>query len=296
MDPLVLYPLALLLLIYRVGCAKQREIPFLALFLAAGAALALYEHADMLLMLTGILVFNGMVSTYHSKENYAFLILAVFLIIPISYFTAFVSQMMLLGFLSGAYFFMGQANRAGADVERRRDVVQIILGLAFIAAFAFEPALYVRLILISAILVASLIGNFSVRNRKSTISRTLHSFERSGANLGQGAMWLAAGALVAMSFLNNTGLVAALVALFVGDASATLVGTTYRKPLPYNSKKSIAGTFAYFLTTAIVSFPFVGYLGLLTGAVAALVESSPVHIDDNFDTVVVLTAEDQLMF
>jgi dolichol kinase len=302
MDPLVLYALVLLLLAYRVMCAKRREIAYLVVFLVAGAALALYEGADPLLMLLGVLIFNGMVSTYHSRANYAYFLLAVFFVLPTLipqpfgmaastyyYSPTLIPQAMLLGFMSGAYFFMGRTGGASVSVERKRDMIQMVLGLAILGSFVFISAFFVRGLLAPAIIAASAIGNFSVSNRKSAISRALHSFERGGAILGQGAMWLAAGTLAAMSFLNNAGLAAVLAAIFIGDAAATLVGTAYKKPLPYNKKKSAAGTLAYFAATALFSFPFAGYLGLLVGAVAALAESFPIHIDDNFDTAVLLT-------
>jgi dolichol kinase len=289
MDPLALYATVLLLLAYRLMHAKSREVALLVVFLAAGVALALYEGIDPLLMLLGVLIFNGMVSTYPSRANYAYFLLAVLFAISIYYSTTAISQAMFLGFISGAYFFMGRASRASVSVERRRDIIQMLLGLAILGGFVFISASFVRLLLVFAIIAASAIGNFSASNRKSAISRALHSFERGGAILGQGALWLAAGTLSAMSFLDNAGLAAVLAAIFVGDAAATLVGTAYKKPLPYNKKKSAAGTLAYFVATALFSFPFAGYLGLLVGAVAALAESLPVHIDDNFDTAVLLT-------
>ena len=289
MDSIVLYALALLLLVHRFMCTKRKPAVFLTAALAAGAALALYEGADVLLMLLGILIFNGLVSTYRSRENYAFFLLAMIFVVPFYYLTTLVSQALLLGFLSGAYLFAGQNERASTTVERRRDVIQTILGLALISLFAFFPSAYVKLLLIAAILVASLLGGFSVRNRKSKVSKLLHLLERSGAVLGQGAMWLAAGALVAISFLNGAAMVAVLIAIFIGDAMATLIGTTYRKPLPYNKRKSIAGTLGYFAATAIIAFPFVGYACLLVALVGAVMESLPTHIDDNFDTAVALT-------
>lgn len=290
MDSIVLYALAFLLVVHKLfSCPKKRDLEFLAAFLIAGTALALYEGADLLLMLSGVLIFNGMVTTYHSKKNYAFFLLAVFFIAPIYHSTTLIAQMMLAGFMSGAYFFVGHSKRADISIEKKRDIAQVILGMAFILAFAFLAETYVKLLLIAAILLFSAIGNFSVSNKKNLFSKTLHSFERSGTILGQGAMWLAAGALVAMSFLNNTGLVAVLVAILLGDAVATLVGTSYKKPLPYNKGKSIWGTLSYFVTTAVISFPFVGYIGIAIALVAALIESAPRHIDDNFDTAVALT-------
>ncbi len=290
MDSIVLYALALLLLVHRFMCTKRKPAVFLTAALAAGAALALYEGADVLLMLLGILIFNGLVSTYRSRENYAFFLLAIIFAVPFYYLITLVSQTALLGLLSGAYLFLGRSRRSSVIVEKRRDVVQIILGLALVSLFAVFPVAYVKLLLIVAILVSSTLINFSMRNRKSRVSKLLHSFERGGAVLGQGAMWLAAGTLVIVSFLNGAVMIAALIAIFVGDAIATLMGTEYKTPLPYNKKKSIAGTLGYFAATAVIAFPFIGYACLLVALVGALVESLPRHIDDNFDTAIALTA------
>lgn len=286
----ILFVIALLLFVRRIMAVKGKAgFVFLMVFLAAGTALALYESATLSVMLLGILVFNGLVSTYRSKENYAFFLLAVFFVMPIYNSVQLIAQSMLLGFLSGAYFFTKRVETRNVLVERRRDMVQIVIGLAFIVAFAATAAFYVTQLLVVAILVASLIGNFSLSNKKNAISRMLHSFERRGAVLGRGAMWLAAGTLFAIAFLPGKQVVAVLAAIFIGDAVATLVGTVYGSRLPYNRRKSVSGTAAYFLSTALVSFPFIGYAGILTALVAALAESLPKHVDDNFDTAVVLS-------
>ncbi|MDE1874417.1 MAG: hypothetical protein KGI04_04890 [Candidatus Micrarchaeota archaeon] len=289
MDSVLVYALVFLLLVHRFISIGRRAFAVLVIFLVAGAALALYEGADAFLMLLGVLIFSGMASTYRSKENYAFFLLAVFFVVPLHYFTTLVPQAMLLGLLSGASLFLTHARRASTEVERKRDVAQIAMGLAFITAFVLIAAVYVRLLLIAAILLASLAGNYGVSNKRGIVSRALHSFERSDAVLGQGAMWLAAGTLFAMSFLGNMALAAVLVAIFVGDAVATLVGTRYRLPLPYNAKKSLWGSLAYFAAVSVIAFPFVGYLSLPVAFVGSLVESAPSLIDDNFDTSVTLT-------
>ncbi len=290
MDSIVLYAIALLLLVYRLMYAKRKDAAFLAVSLAAGAVLAVYVNADLLLMLLGILIFNGLASTYHSKTNYAFFFLALFFTYLVYSTPELLAQAMLLGFLSAAYFFTKHSKRMNVDIERKRDIAQVVLGFGFIASFLFVPGEYVRLALMLAILVFSFVGNYSSSNRKSTLSKVLYSFEREDAILGQGAMWLAAGALVALSFLNDRGLAAVLIAIFLGDAVATLVGTSLGKPrLPYNKDKSVPGTVAYFLVTAVAAFPIIGYPALPIALVAALVESKPKHIDDNLDTAVILT-------
>lgn len=286
----LLYTIAFLLLVRRAMCYNwKKELSFLLLFLAAGAALAVYENASLAIMLAGIMVFNGMASSYHSRENYAFFVLAILFIMPIYAMTLLISQSMLLGLLSCAYFFSKPAKRTSVAVERRRDAIQVVMGLALICAFALFAALYVKVAIILAILLGSVVGNYSVRNKKSAISKRLHALERKDAVLGQGAVWLTVGTLVALSFLNSGQIIAVLAAVFVGDAVATIVGTTYKHPLPYNKGKSVEGTLAYFFVAALLSFPFIGYAGVAAALVGALVESSPKHVDDNFDTALALT-------
>ena len=286
----LLFVIAALLLVYKRICTKKKyELSLLLLFLIAGTVLALYEKADLAIMLLGIIVFNGIASTYRSKENYVFFLLAIFFILPNLTLSLLISQSMLLGFLSCTFFFNKHTARLSAAAERRRDIIQMLMGLVAVFSFAAFAAVYVKVALMLLIIIFSVLGNFSVRNTKSGISRFLNSLERRDAMFGQGAMWLAIGTLVAFSFLSGRIIIAVLAAVFVGDAAATIVGTFYRRPLPYNKKKSVWGTVAYFVVTSLLTFPFVGYVGIATAAVGALVESAPQHIDDNLDTAVVLT-------
>jgi phytol kinase len=285
----VLYAIAILLFVRRAIISNsKKDILFLMAFLAAGVALAFYENASISIMVEGILIFNGVVSSYHSKDNYLLSLLAVFFILPFSPFATLLSQSMLLGFLSGAYFFLESNHISSSKIEKMRDVVQIIFGIMFVAAFAIFQKIHFTIAVMLLILVASAIGNYSTSNKKSGVSKILYAFERKNATFGQGAMWLAMGTLAALSFLSTNQIIAVVSAVIVGDAVATLAGTAIRIPIPYNKRKSVVGTAAYFISASVMSFPFIGPAGILTSLVAALVESAPKQIDDNFDTAVVL--------
>lgn len=288
----MLYLLIFLLLARKTVTLEKKKVKigvcFLLSFLAIGAALALYEGADIALMISGILIFNGVVSSYHSKENYAFFILALFFLSRIYYFSTLISQVVLLGFLSGAYVFLKPNKRYGDRVELRRDFIQILCGIVLICVLVIFSQVYVKLFLVLLVLAASTVGNYGVRNKNGWISNKLYALERKNAVLGQGAMWLAMGTMAATSFLSGNQLVAVLSAILIGDAAATIAGMLYKVPIPYNRSKSVVGTAAYFISTAVVSFPFIGYAAILTALVAALVESAPKQIDDNFDTAIVL--------
>lgn len=270
---------------------RKSDLVWLAAFLAAGFLLASCEGADAWAMLIGIALFSSIAATLGSLENYAMLAVAV------AYFSVFggtpslVAQAVLLGFLSRARSFMKENSSREAEAERRRDLVQIAIGAALVAAFAVLSYADASLFLLGGILLGLLLSNYAISNRKSGMSSLLHSLERENAAFGQGAMWLALGALVAISFLGQKEAIALLASIFIGDAVATLVGTRYGSlGLPYNGKKSVAGSAAYFAAALLVSFPFIGYAAVLTSLAAALVESLPRQIDDNFDTSVALTA------
>ncbi len=287
---LLLYLLALVLLAYRLYISQTRkEVLLLLACIAAGSVLAAYEGVNIAILLAGIMIFSCMASTYHTKDNYLTVLIALFYIADFYTLPTFMAQAMFLGILSGAFFFMKSNKDRNFRLERRRDIFQILLGLILIAAFCFIPQAYAKLMVILLATLASPIGNYAIMNKKSSVSKAVYSLERRGAALGQGALWLLMGTLLAISFLSATEVIAVIASIFIGDSVATLVGTTYKSPLPYNKKKSISGTLSYFVSAAVLSFPFVGYVGLLTAACAAIVESFPKQIDDNFDTAFALT-------
>lgn len=286
---IILYAIAVLLAINRLSCAKRKE----ALFLLAGAGaltlLAYAEGADVITMLVGLLVFNGLAYSYGTRRNYAYLALAVMFVLFMENVPQLAAQAMLFGFLSNSYAFVRRSPRKSARVERERDLVQAGLGIGFVVVFAVAGGADAMYVAVYAILAASLLGNYASLGGRGRVSSFLLSLEREKAAFGQGAFWLAAGVLLAISFLAPDTALAVIVAIVLGDAAATLAGMRYRIALPYNRKKSMVGTAAYFIVASIASFPFVGVLGVGIAALGAIMESLPMHIDDNFDTSLVLT-------
>ncbi len=287
---IILGAIAILLLAYRVGCAKRRELLFLLAAGIAAAGLAYVEGTSIVTMLLGLLIFNGLAHSYGTRNNYLYLALAAMFVLFMQSAAQLAAQAMLLGFLSSAYLFARRAHRSNPALETNRDIAQAALGICFVAIFAITGASAAEYAAVYAILAASLLANYAASGRKSRVSAFLRSLEREGAAFGQGAMWLATGTLVAVSFLPAELVLPVLAAIILGDAVATLAGTRYPMALPYNKDKSVTGTLAYFAAAAAVSVPFVGMLGLLVAALGAIVESLPLHLDDNFDTSVVLTA------
>jgi dolichol kinase len=80
-----------------------------------------------------------------------------------------------------------------------------------------------------------------------------------------------------------------LSAILIADPLATLVGIKVGGvKIPYNRDKTISGFVAYFLVVFAISFIFARQLSILIALIAAVVESLPMHMDDNFDVPLVL--------
>ncbi len=268
---------------------RKSDLLYLVAFLAAGFALASLEGSDAGALLVGILVFGGAAATLGSKASYALLGVAAAYVFLLSGAPSLIAQAALLGFLSRSRSFMEKGSTSDARRETRRDVVQILIGLVLVGVFALSDYAGAKLFLIAGVLLGLLLSDYAISRPKGGASRLLRSLERRGAAFGQGAMWLALGALLAISFLNRNESIALLASIFIGDAVATIVGVKYGGiALPYNRKKSVAGSAAYFAAALLVSFPFLGYAAALTSLAGALMEGLPSYLDDNFDTAVAL--------
>ncbi len=289
MDYLLVLAIAALLTYRAVTSRKWTDTPLLLCFMLAALAAAAYEHADVGTVLLGVVSFNALASTVGSKANYAFLAICAAYALAFSGAPSLVAQAMLLGFLSMAGSFSGGGVVGGSRRETRRDFVQIAIGAALIIPFALLDYADARLFLIFAVLLGLLISDLAISNRRSKFSRFLYGLERKGVVFGRGAMWLALGALVAIVFLGSREAIVLLLAIFIGDAAATIIGMRCGSTaLPYNRKKSALGSAAYFAITLALAFPLIGYAAIPVSLAAALVESLPRHIDDNFDTAVAI--------
>ena len=74
-----------------------------------------------------------------------------------------------------------------------------------------------------------------------------------------------------------------IIAVFFGDSAATIVGISARRaaPLPYNRHKTIVGTLAFFIVTAVLGYFLIGAYAILLAAILALIEGLYISIDDN---------------
>ncbi len=171
----------------------------------------------------------------------------------------------------------------GNDKHREitRDIVQIGAGVAMILLVLTMGEGHGR--------IAITMAGFPA----STIAKTLFSLERESSPLGMGAIWFAAGMLIALGMVDSTHVLAVIIfATTIGDSMATLFGIRIRSPrIPYNRRKSVAGFMAIFAFSGIFGYFMIGYAGLGIGVISAVVESVAYYpFDDNFILPVILGA------
>ena len=267
----------------------------LLIVLVVGGLIAAYENANLPIMILLILLFAAMAINYERRSEIIFVLLGLFGLLYVVHYAInirFAAQAMLLGILAGIRRNVTKNHEKDGKVEIRRDVFQIISGIVFIAAFYYVNISHATLIFLIIIMLGISLGNYAIRFKKSILSRVLYLFERKEILFGYGALWLALGSLVAISFASLPYLLVIFGFLFISDSLASIVGVIFGKPkLPYNEKKSIAGTIAYFLSGFVIAVFFVNPLiAIVLSFIAAIAESFPYHIDDNFDIAVVITA------
>ncbi len=172
-----------------------------------------------------------------------------------------------------------------SNVEVRRDILQILSGIALIFAFFVLPQIYIKVTLVFLVILAIFLLNFSGIYRDSGLSKFIMSFERKNVQPGIGSLWYIAGVLLLMGLTGGTG--ALLVGVFcmaIGDSVATIVGMNIRTfRLPYNRKKSFGGFASMLLVTSLFAYFFFGAFYIIYAIIATVAESvSGYPVDDNF--------------
>ncbi len=176
--------------------------------------------------------------------------------------------------------------KKGKDVKKEtyRDYFQIGSGLILlITLFVFKDKA-IPLILF-AVLIIYAAGNSLSIYKSSKISELIYKMERENVQLGIGAMYLAAGFLLIVSFIRSIPLlyVAAFI-LLIGDSLATILGIRFGKTkLIYNKKKSVIGLAAMVIPAFIFGTFIIGPLSsFIYTFFSGLVESAPLKLlDDN---------------
>ncbi len=166
--------------------------------------------------------------------------------------------------------------------ELRRDYLQILMGAALVAALGLMgiSGFYLSFYLV-------LLGIFGIAfsaNSKSKSLSVLRNLEKNGVFYGRGAIFLAIGFTILMSLYPDfrVAMFGIAVLLFC-DPIATIFGLRFgrKAKLPYNKKKSYAGTLSYFILGSVFGVLLIGYIGIPIALLLALFESLGNKLDDN---------------
>lgn len=177
--------------------------------------------------------------------------------------------------------------------EMNRDLLQIGGGIIMIALILIFGHGHGRIAISISVFPLYIVGNYYSLFPGSFLGKFLMSLERPSTPLGLGAIWFAAGTLIAFGTVNSTYILAIIVFVTtIGDSLATLFGSIIKSPkLPYNPRKSVAGFAAIFIFSSLFGMFLIGYLGLFIGLLSGVVESLSYYpLDDNFVLPVVLGA------
>lgn len=152
--------------------------------------------------------------------------------------------------------------------------------------FFVRPSLYLIILLFSIMLMfftgfvldrAGIETLFS----SSRTARHIDDFNKS-SHYESGFFWLLSCLLLLLFFENNTAHTSILI-LAISDTSASFVGRRVgRKRNPFNSKKTIEGTLAFFVTALLISLLFVStQIAIVVSFSTAIIEALPLRINDN---------------
>jgi len=173
--------------------------------------------------------------------------------------------------------------------ETLRQLYHISLGLFFLAAFlSFGKGALLALLLLCTLFVLCMVHLKHLHVRIPFIDIFLINMEREDApSQGAGSLWYLCGMLLIASFLQSDAYIAAsLYILAIGDGFSTLAGKYFGKhPLPYNKRKTLEGSLAFFLF-CLPTYLLAGVPALAVAFFCTLVESMPhsygkMRIDDN---------------
>ncbi len=305
---LLLYAFALLTFAYQIFRSRVRkgELFLLAAFAAAAALIFWREGALSPVLICGLVIFNAIFNSYGERRCKLYLLLGIYyLLVALAVNNLNISlvlQSAVIGVLSAPrnYLIFSRAVRKGKTklrTELPRNLFQIGLGIIAIGLFFFLPLEVAALLLLFAFLLGIAVGSYALNHPKGALHRTFSKMEREGSELGHGAAWLGIGTLFAAAFLNSNLVIVVFAAIFIADSLSTIVGIRYGKTrMPYNKKKSIAGTFTYAACVLIIAYPVIGIVSVPMAILAALAESLPLQIDDNLAVSLILTVALRLIY
>ena len=177
--------------------------------------------------------------------------------------------------------------------ERTRKAAHILSNLSACLSIWILGLQTTSYLVLLALFVGILVMHLTIMGIKVPgIEGWLNTVGRVGETPGEGPLYNALGILFALGLLRSDPLAAVAVILMfgLGDGFATYVGTTYGKhKLPWNKNKTMEGTLG-FMAGAMCAILIMPVPAIVLGAVlGAIVESSPLKINDNITLPVVLS-------
>ncbi|VVC04757.1 Uncharacterised protein [Candidatus Burarchaeum australiense] len=174
------------------------------------------------------------------------------------------------------------------EFELKRKAIHMGIGIAILLALYLLPVPRAdALAYVQAAMLLVLTYLLIVIDRRAKGKRTppadyfIDSLERKSAPPAQGALWYVVGTIIALTFISSfSGVAAAIFILAIADAISTLAGIWGTHPLPYNKKKTVEGTVAFFIT-GLASCVFIGPAALPLSLLTSIIESLDQRLDDN---------------
>lgn len=178
--------------------------------------------------------------------------------------------------------------KSSKKIEKERDIIQIIIGIAVIFSIVLFKGYqeYLMLLTLFSILIMGITE--SERIRITIIGKIFHRIEKLDSPYGNGALLLAIGVLTILAFVHNFKLMLFFISvLMFADPMATIVGLSIHGPkLFYNKNKSVYGSLSFFIVGALVGFPLIGFYAIPIAIFLAFVESIKSLFDDNISIAV----------
>ena len=177
----------------------------------------------------------------------------------------------------------GDDKRGNFNFELRRKLFHFFFGLFLIFILIYSGRMNLIIFLSVFLALGCIMIVLMRKGWKIPVADWFEeTFERENVRFpGYGAFWYVVGALLLALFLGSADeIAAAIVALAAGDSAATIFGIRGRHPLHHNPRKTREGSIAFFVFT-LPACLFVGWIGVMLAAMAAIVESLDTPVDDN---------------
>lgn len=168
------------------------------------------------------------------------------------------------------------------DLEVRRKLFHLFALLLWLLPINFfsKPFTILSFLLVLLINLLTVMG--FLKERLSFYYSLVYKLEREKnySRPGIQALWANLGIFLSFLIFGKEASMVGVVVLAVGDAFASIVGIKCGKIRI--GDKSLEGTFAFFLSTFLTLFPFVGlWTALLIALFSSVVEALSLRLDDN---------------